>query len=108
MRKQKLLTKELERCLPPLYDNENKKDPLVCGHFFLGGWDWYPMEYSKDERVFFGYVAGLECELGYFSLDELEGVRNKMGLGVERDTGFKPKPLSKVKEELRKNGRCGM
>ena len=43
--------------------------------------------------MLFGLVYGLEKELGYFSLNELESVRGPLGLGIERDKSFKPKPL---------------
>lgn len=38
--------------------------------------------------LFFGYVIGLEAELGYFSLSELEQIRGALGLPVERDLYF--------------------
>jgi hypothetical protein len=47
------------------------------------------------EDLFFGLVQGLEEELGYFSLSELESVR-VLGLPVERDLYFTPKPLSEL------------
>ncbi len=55
---------------------------------------WYGMEYDPAERRFFGYVVGPlgpDCdEWGYFSLTELEGIRCRFGLKVERDAWFKP------------------
>jgi hypothetical protein len=38
--------------------------------------------------MFFGLVVGLETELGYFTLNELESVRGPMGLKIERDRHF--------------------
>ena len=32
-------------------------------------------------------------ELGYFSLEELKGIRGHLGLPVERDRHFEPTPL---------------
>jgi Protein of unknown function (DUF2958) len=46
--------------------------------------------------LFFGYVIGQEAELGYFSLSELEQIRGRFGLPVERDLSFKPCRLSKI------------
>lgn len=95
----KLLTKNLEKKLPPLYAAEKEKDPLVIVKFFTpwSNWTWYGTEYDPKERIFFGYVIGLEKELGYFSLDELESLRGPWGLKVERDKHFDPVPLSKIK-----------
>jgi hypothetical protein len=108
----KLLTKDLLRTLPALYSQENKADPMVVCKFFTpdAGWTWYAIEgspvdangyYDTDKEkvdfVFFGLVAGLETELGYFALSELQSIRGKLGLPVERDRFFKPSRLSEVK-----------
>lgn len=90
----KLLTKELEKKLPALGSTDGQGelgDRVVHIKFFspYSGWTWYGLEYSPEERLFFGYVVGFEGELGYFSLDELE----EQGGNVERDTGFSPRPL---------------
>jgi hypothetical protein len=97
----KFLTKELESKLPALYAQENVKDPICYVKFFdpCSQWTWYVMEYSPEERLYFGYVVGFEKELGYFSRDELEKTKNRMGLHMERDLHFEPTPLSKVKEK---------
>lgn len=93
----KLMTKELERKLPPLYANENVDDPVVIAKYFhpMSDWTWYATEYDPIERRFFGLVDGFEKELGYFSLDEMESVKVH-GLGIERDLYWTPKPLSEV------------
>ena len=95
----KLLTKELREKLPPLYSQENVKDPMVLVKFFTpdANWTWYGIEFDGKD-IFYGYVIGHEKELGYFSLRELESVRGKMGLPIERDKWFDPIPLSKVRE----------
>jgi len=38
-------------------------------------------------------VSGLEVELGYFSLSELESVKGPLGLPIERDLFFEPQTL---------------
>ena len=97
----KLLTDELIKTLPPLYSTENIKDPLIQCKFFTpdSSWSWYVLEFDKTNEIFFGYVCGLERELGYFSLSELESVKGQLGLGVERDISFKPTKLSVIKKE---------
>ena len=96
----KLLTKELEAKLPPLYSQDGKGDEaLALVKFFTpySSWTWYATEYDPVERVFFGLVDGLEKELGYFSLDELESVKGPLGLSIERDIYFEP---TRIKELL--------
>jgi hypothetical protein len=98
----KLLTEELRKQLPPLYSQENEQDPMVYAKFFhpLSNWTWYATEGSPegDDFIFFGWVYGDFPELGYFSLNEMEGVKI-IGLGIERDLHFTPKRLSEVKKE---------
>ena len=74
----KLLTKELLKQLPPLYSQENEKDPLVICKFFYPdfSWTWYAIEFDGND-LFLGCVAGFECELGYFSLAELKANSGK-------------------------------
>jgi hypothetical protein len=95
----KLLTKEIEKKLPALYSQDGKgKDAIAYVKFFTpdSNWTWYATEYDPEERVFFGLVDGFEKELGYFSLDELESVKGPMGLKIERDMYFDPKPLKNL------------
>ena len=94
----KLLTKEIEAKLPPLYSQDGKGDEaLALVKFFTpdSSWTWYATEYDPQERVFFGLVDGLEKELGYFSLDELESIKGPLGLSIERDIYFEP---TRIKE----------
>jgi hypothetical protein len=95
----KLMTKEIAKQLPPLYTNENKPsgDVIVHVKFFdpCGSFTWYATEFDGDD-IFFGLVVGHEVELGYFSLSELESVRGRMGIGIERDLYWQPRPLREV------------
>lgn len=91
--------------LPDFYETENTLDP-IC-HFKLftadANWTWYIIEFSKEDRICFGYVVGHEAELGYFSLDELASIRGPLGLAIERDLSFKPTPFSKIKMDKHEN-----
>jgi hypothetical protein len=95
----KLLTKVILKQLPPLYANEHVQDPQVVCKFFLPdfSWTWYAIEFDGKD-MFFGYVAGDDAELGYFSLSEITSIRGKLGLPMERDLYFKPQPLSQVRK----------
>lgn len=60
-------------------------------------WTWYVVEYDPEDRICFGLVIGHERDLGYFSLEELETIRGPMGLPIERDLHFEPKPVAECK-----------
>ena len=106
----KLLTQEIRKKLPPLYSQDGKGGKaIVHCKFFLpsGPWTWWVLEGSpvmedslEVDFHFFGLVEGHERELGYFSLSELESVRGPLGLPIERDLYFKPKPLQEIAPEL--------
>ncbi len=97
----KLLTKELIAKFPSLYKTENQKDPLIICRFFTiwNNWEWYPIEFDGKD-TFFGWVRGLEDELGYFSLAELESIRGTWGLTIERDIAFTPIRQSELKKRM--------
>ena len=97
----KLLTKEIIKKTPALYGQENVKvgEKMVYAKFFMpsGNWTWYLTEIDKHQNICFGYVIGFDKEWGYFSLLEMEDVKDQMGLSVERDLSFKPTKFSNIK-----------
>ena len=50
-------------------------------------WTWFATEFDGKD-TFFGLVDGLERELGYFNLSELESIKGPLGLPIERDLHF--------------------
>ena len=94
-----LLPIEIANALPALRSTENVADPIVHLKLFTpdSNWMWYATEYGPEERTFFGLVDGFEEELGYFSLDELIESRGPIGLPIERDVHFDPRPLSQCR-----------
>lgn len=95
-----LLTPELRATLPRLRSTENVEDPVVHVKFFdpCSDWTWYVTEFDGQDLLF-GVVYGLEREWGYFSLRELESVRGRLGLGIERDIYFKSCRASQLPRE---------
>lgn len=90
-----LLDETSRETLLPLYSEEERGlDALAQVKFFTpdAQWTWYASEFDGED-IFFGLVVGLENELGYFSLKELQSVRGPLGLLIERDLHFEPKPL---------------
>jgi len=98
----KLIPNDLITTIPDLYSTEDTLDPICHSKLFTpdANWTWYVTELSiEDGDTCFGYVIGLESELGYFSLSEIEAVRGNLGLPVERDLAFTPTKLSEVKKK---------
>ena len=104
--KQKFITKEVENRMAkyPLYSQDGKgEEAIATAKFFMcmGSWTWYVLEYdTNDKDTCYGIVVNGygECEYGYFSLKELQSVRNRFGLGVERDMYFDPTPLKHIED----------
>jgi len=96
----KLIPQSILSDIPDLYETEGTLDPLCRVKLFTpdANWTWYIIEISKEDKDYcFGYVVGLESELGYFTLSEIKSLRGPLGLPVERDEYFTPTPFSKVK-----------
>ena len=89
-----LLTKAIEKSLPALYATEKipVSEKVLVVKFFTpwSNWTWYGTEYNPGERLFFGFVVGMEKEWGYFSLDEMKSVQGPFGLKIERDLWWTP------------------
>lgn len=111
-----LITKQIMETIPPLYSQELVGEGAhVAVKFFsiISDWRWYATEASPIVLVdgnevqcesyataqaqgleivdwmFFGLVDGMERELGYFTLRQLESVKGPGGIaGIERDMYF--------------------
>ena len=105
----KLITKAIEKAAPPLYSDDGLplEDRTVVAKFFdpTGRYTFYMMEYDPKDRLAFGWCVsplGPDCdELGYVSINELEEVKGALGLGIERDRLFSPKPFRDVAHTLK-------
>ena len=99
----KLLTKAIRDTLPALGSQDGKGlNATALVKFFTpdSSWSWWASEGepimqdgAEVDFQFFGYVRGLEGELGYFNLSQLESVKGPMGLPIERDQWFTAMPL---------------
>jgi len=107
----KLLPKEIREKLPALYSQDGKGGKAMAYVKFFtpdAAWTWYategePVKNKSGAEVdfqFFGLVEGLEKELGYFMLSELEAIRGQMGLPVEQDLYWQPKTLQDIAPDL--------
>lgn len=112
IRGMKLLTKEIRETLPGLYSQDGKGGKAVVHVKFFcpdaGPWTWYATEGepvlddfgAEIDFQLFGLVHGLEKELGYFNLSELEQARGPLGLPIERDLYWQPKTLAEIAPEM--------
>ena len=91
-----------------LYENEEYGlGAKALVKFFTpdSNWTWYASEFDGED-ILFGLVSGLEVELGYFSLSELEAVRGPLGLPIERDFHYAPqtlKELMRLHQDIKKD-----
>lgn len=94
----KLLTKELLKKLPKLYEARGDPEARAIVKFFTPDsiWTWYAVEFD-GQNMFYGLVVGHFAELGYFSLSGLKKIRGPWGLPIERDLYFEPTPISELK-----------
>ena len=96
-------TDETLNQIPRLYETEHipLKDKLVHIHMFLGGCDWYVIEYDGTD-IFWGYAIlngdYQNSELGYFSLSELKALKVNGWLEVDCELAeyCKVQPLSGI------------
>lgn len=95
-----LLTDQLREELPALNAQADNSDPMIYAKFFTpdAGWTWYISEGSPegDDFIFFCFAVGFCGEWGSVSLKELQDLRGKLGLRVERDLYFTPGPFSQA------------
>lgn len=96
-----LITEEIKKALPKLYSQEDVEDPIAHVKFFdpCGSFTWFILEYDGED-ILFAFVRSHLCpqgELGYVSVKELQSVRNRFGLGMERDIHWEPRPLSQCR-----------
>lgn len=96
----KLLTEELKAKLPKLYSQDKNPNPEIVCKFFTpwSNWTWYVIEGEEQDGdwKFFGLVDGMERELGYFRLSELQSLKGPFGLKIERDLYFGKKNLKDI------------
>lgn len=96
-----LIPKDLLEQIPNLYETERSINPTCHIKLFTPTsiFSWFIIEISKDDMdTCYGLVKGFESELGYFSLKELENIKGKLGVGVERDISFSPTSLGIVRK----------
>jgi len=102
-----LMNDEIKKKLQQLYSQDNLGlDAIAQVKFFtpFNGWSWFATEFDPENGIFFGLVQGMEVELGYFSLKELQACADD--ILVERDLYFIPMTLNEIQNTLKNGGFC--
>jgi hypothetical protein len=88
-------------------DQDDGKD-MVYAKLFTPDAEWYLFvrDYvPKDKRIFCYAILNGDLQMaewGWQTLDDLQQVRGRFNLPMERDTSFMPKPLSEAIEEWKR------
>lgn len=107
---QKMMTKELARKMPKLYETDGQGDEAIAlAHWFACNADWFATEYDDETGDCFGLVHlhGYIPELGYFNIHEFEANNEvpikKYGgplrfMMIERDLHWRPRTIAECRE----------
>ena len=99
----KLLTKAITEKATKQYSQGADLNQNIVAKFFnpCGSWTWYLMNLDPEDNDYaWGIVDGFEVAEGSFSISELESVKGPLGIGIERDIHFEPKPAKEIWEAL--------
>lgn len=89
----KLFTKPVMTAIEktPIYSQDGKgMNAKVIARFFLQSHTWYVLEGSTTGELYGLVDTGYGFEYGYFTIEQLERVKGRWGLTVERDLAVKP------------------
>ena len=93
-------TKDQLYKLPRLYETEEipLKEKLIHVHFFIGGCDWYIVEYDGED-LFWGYADLNDSEMaewGYISFQELKEIKLQGGLEIDCEILDPPRKVGEI------------
>jgi len=100
-----LMTKAITKKAQKQFPRGSDMGQLVVAKFFdpCGSFTWYLMNQDPtDPSYLWGIVKGSCVEMGSFSLSELSNYKGKLGIGIERDRSFTPKPAKEIWDRLSK------
>lgn len=102
-----LITKEIQAKLTKNCKEQNDQDIVVKFFDPCGAGTWLITGMEDDGDTMWGLCdLGFDCvEFGTVSLSELKSVRNRMGLGIERDLHFRG---GKVSDYADRNSLAGV
>jgi len=83
--------------IPNLYEQQGLDEIVAYAKYTvpLSDWRWYIFEYSKLQKLFYGYIEP-EQEYRYFTIDELVKTAYDYDIEIFLDSGFKPKTIGEI------------
>ena len=106
-RKLELMRKACQLQGTPLtHDNTDENGETISPYFTVklfdpcGSWTWFVQDWDGSD-ICFGFVVGHYPEWGSFSLSELASVKGGLGIGIEIDTGYRPKAVDEVMAQIK-------
>lgn len=81
--------------IPKIYDQQRANTFKIYAKYYIeySDWEWLILEYSKLQRLFFGFVKP-ENTFRYFTLEELNKIQIDYGVNIELENYLLPKELS--------------
>ena len=101
-------TREKLGTIPGLFQTEGipLKDKKIHMHFFIGGSDWYVVEYDQED-IFFGFAILNNdyqmAEWGYVSFSELKSIKFH-GLEIDCELNWKVKRAVEIQKICKAQG----
>ncbi len=101
-------TKQQLAKLPRLYQTEDVplKEKQIHLHFFIGGCDWYLVEYDGED-LFWGFaILNNDFEMaewGYISFQELKDLKVPPGFEVDCEKDWRVKKAVEIEKRRRGN-----
>lgn len=87
---------------PDIYATESvpAEEKMVHARYFLGESSWLIFETDKETGEGFGFVMlngdSQNAEMGYIDIMSLEGLSTPLGVVIQRDTEWQPRPFGEV------------
>ena len=88
---QQLMTEEIAKTVPRLYEQDGAEDPTVYAHYFscVNGWDWWLLEFDGTDEAF-GLVEGYDWPTGKYLVPGEDVARERVAVVLMRafETGI--------------------
>ena len=99
----KLLTVDLKKKFAKIGSQDNVENPLIIATYFIcfSDWTFYATAFDPETEVFSGIFSGEEIQWGTISLRELESIRGRAGMKVERNLWFQSIRMSEKLDGLK-------
>ena len=86
-----LMPESIAKTVPGLHEAD-RTDPLARAHWFTpdGTWNFFIVEFDRSTRDCFGLVVGSRVGLETFNVDEVQNLRDSLGMQAQRNQHWTP------------------